>query len=319
VEKVVIVGTDTMLGANLAHCWSDRCDVAALATTDLPDVFATAPQAERAAAWRQRVADERPTLIAYCGSLAKSAWELCPSDPQWCPTAAEIGQWCCGETAAIELAAKTAAECGSQLLLLTSDVGFTGPRIFHGEAAVPHAAGPLAAALSQIEGLATRAGALVVRTHAYGWSPEGNTVAERLWNALNDEQTAVVDAHRHATPILATDLADILYECCQQRLRGVYHVTGAERASYYRFAAELAVACGLTGRQVRLVAPPPESAARPHTEETSLNTQCIRRRLGRPMPMLREGLARFVQQGYEGLRNQLAGGPRQTPALSHAA
>mgnify|MGYP003400082932 CR=1 FL=1 len=51
------------------------------------------------------------------------------------------------------------------------------------------------------------AGALVVRSHVYGWCPGafGMNYAERMFHELTGELPCPVDAVRHATPILATD------------------------------------------------------------------------------------------------------------------
>jgi len=40
---------------------------------------------------------------------------------------------------------------------------------------------------------------------------------------------------RHSTPILATDFAEILERAYQQKLRGTYHLAGAERINPFRF------------------------------------------------------------------------------------
>jgi hypothetical protein len=56
---------------------------------------------------------------------------------------------------------------------------------------------------------------------------------------------------------------------------------------------------------------------RPNVDETSLNTYRARRELEVPLPLLREGLARFVEQATNGFRDRLAGQAAFVPA--HAA
>ena len=135
-----------------------------------------------------------------------------------------------------------------------------------------------------------------------------------MWEQLSAGGCSAVDARRYATPILASDLADLYSKALEARLTGVYHITGAERTNQYRFAAEVAVAFGLTGRQVNLVAP--EVASRAYVDETSLNTRAIRRVLETPLPMLREGLVRWATEAILGRRRtrcQLSGRPRWVP------
>jgi hypothetical protein len=67
----------------------------------------------------------------------------------------------------------------------------------------------------------------------------------------------------------------------------------------------LALATGFAGRHVRVakdVVP-----RRPNVDETSLNTYRARRELESPLPLLREGLARFAEQAANGFRDRLAG------------
>ncbi|MGC3968581.1 MAG: sugar nucleotide-binding protein [Pirellulales bacterium] len=128
--------------------------------------------------------------------------------------------------------------------------------------------------------------------------------AERMFHELTGEMPCPVDAVRHATPILATDLAERIGDAYRHNLSGLLHITGAERTSPYRFAAELAAALGVPGRFVQLTAAP-ERGSRVNLEETSLNTTAFRRVTKRPLPMLREGLARFTEQAFNGYRQRI--------------
>ncbi len=137
-----------------------------------------------------------------------------------------------------------------------------------------------------------------------------------MWEQLSTGGCSVVDSRRYATPVLASDLAELYAKALEARLTGMYHITGAERTNQYRFAAELAVAFGFTGRQVNLVAP--EIASRAYVDETSLNTRAIRRALESPLPMLREGLSRWATEAILGRRDELDASQRSI-ALVHAA
>ena len=156
--------------------------------------------------------------------------------------------------------------------------------------------------------------ALVVRTHAYGWSPVDSLAcyAERAHEALLTGAAIAADGLRHATPILAADLAAPLLRAYELRLQGVYHLSGAERTSAYHFVAELAAAFGLH---------PPRTACLPRgtnhgtwPDETSLNSKRARRRLEMATPMLREGLERFAEQQNNGWRDHY----RRVGPIQHA-
>jgi dTDP-4-dehydrorhamnose reductase len=113
------------------------------------------------------------------------------------------------------------------------------------------------------------------------------------------------DPRRFATPILATDLADLAFLALRKRLSGVWHVAGAERVSQYRFAQELAAALGMRDCPIAAGEEPPDPPS--ETAETSLDSRRASRALGRSMPALREGLTRFVEQATSGFRNRLRG------------
>lgn len=299
VDKLLITGAETMTGANLAFALAERWDVVALGASQ-------APRGCRGASgdWAdpdelgQVVRGERPQWVVYCGRYSAASWDL--SDE------VEAGELAL-ELQRVASLVEAADAVGADVTAVSTDAVFAGPRMFHAETAPPTAARAVARAALAIEGVFDQRRHLLARTCPYGWSRDGgeDCFAERIWQALVAEQPCVVDAWRHATPILAADLAELLEAAWRVRLRGVYHVTGAERTSPFRFAAELAVACGLTGRQVRLEAPQGARFGRSYVQETSLNTRAVRNALGRPLPMLREGLVRFVAQAEDGYRQQL--------------
>jgi dTDP-4-dehydrorhamnose reductase len=153
--------------------------------------------------------------------------------------------------------------------------------------------------------------ALVVRTNVFGWTPDAWEPGwvERLLDSLEAGRPVCCDAIRHATPLLATDFADVLVQAWQARLNGVYHIAGSERTSPARFVERLAREFGLT--------PPPGGLARSLVErprgfgcgETSLRTTSIRHRLGLSLPNVADGLRRLFEQRGNGFRDRLNGRP----------
>jgi dTDP-4-dehydrorhamnose reductase len=147
---------------------------------------------------------------------------------------------------------------------------------------------------------------LVIRTNTFGWSEASASFAERLWDSLQGHESLELDPHSFATPILATDFAVLLLRSFQARLNGVLHISGAERTSPYRFGQELAAAAGFDRRLVRArhqEQPGDERAIA--VRETSLASRRIRQELGVSLPLLRESIARFIEQVDGGYRDQL--------------
>lgn len=289
-DKLLVTRPETLIGAAALAALGPRLDI----------VGGDAPANVRSL--HEVVRDAAPQLVIHSGPFSVAGWDVgglgLPSLPNQIGGAGEL-----------DLAVQLAAACRevrAKLVVVVTDGMFAGPHMFHNENARPNAAGPFARTAAAIERKLAGSGALVVRSHVYGWCPGafGMNYAERMFHELTGELPCPVDAVRHATPILATDLAERLYEAYRLGLAGLMHITGAERTSPYRFAAELAAALGVPGRFVQLTTKP-EAGNRINVEETTLNTTAFRRATKRPLPMLREGLARFAEQAFNGYRRQI--------------
>ena len=308
-DKLLVTGVDGLVGANLASVLVERCEVMGVAGQAagpegcrMLDCDPYSPHHLAAA-----VAAEAPRYIIHCGPLSRPNWDL-----------AEMASPDSEREAQLASAIVAAAQrVGARSAVILTDAVFAGPRLFHTEASSPHANTPLAEAARTVEKALTDCNTLLVRTHAYGWSPPGASAgyAQQMWQLLSQGETCEVDAERHATPILASDLAGLVYLALQKKLTGLMHITGAERTSPFRFAAEMALAGSFAGKHVRVakdVVP-----RRPNVDETSLNTYRARRELEVPLPLLREGLSRFAEQAHNGFRDRLAG--QAALIQSHAA
>jgi dTDP-4-dehydrorhamnose reductase len=293
VERLLITGVDRPLGANLARVLADRCDVLGLYRD-----FAVECDGLQTAYWpggdplslRNHWQQWQPHWMIHCGPLAESSWDR----PLLGTAHDESGL----VAALVELTAGSA----TRLTVVSSDLVFTGPRLFHEETASPTSITADALQARVVEQTLSRTSALVVRTHAYGWSPVPTYAgfAQRTHDALVSGHFPAADGLRHATPLFAGDLAELLWRAFELRLHGLYHLAGAERTSPYRFACELA---NLLGQPV----PRPECSARLSDapewhEETSLNSKRARRALEMSTPLLREGLQRFVESGLSDWR-----------------
>jgi len=302
VDKLLVTRSDSLLGCNLTPTLGDRMDVivvrrAATGADATPEMLAEA------------VRRERPQWVVHSGAMSNSAWDAAGVGGKSPLSRRDM------EREAAEVIALGAAcrEVRARFCLVSSDAVFDGPRMFHTEHTPVSARRGAGRAIADMEASLREAATLVIRTHVYGWSKAdgGATSAERMFRELTGESACPVDAVRHATPILASDLAECLLAAFRADLRGVFHVAGAERTSPYRFAAEMAAAFGTPGRFVQLTSPSAASR-RPYIDETSLNTLAFRRAVEKPLPMLREGLSRFAAQAFNGYRAGLET-PTETP------
>jgi dTDP-4-dehydrorhamnose reductase len=311
-ERLLVTGVDGIAGANVALSLADRFTVLGLFEhhpVSLPGCTTFHWGPADPAAWTAVIRRNCPHWIIHCGPMARSSWDV----PEESPDAETEPQTC-------TLLGELAAELGSRLTVISTDAVFAGPRLFHAEPAAANSRTPFAQAVCRAEEALEATGALVVRTHTYGWSPAGALpgFAERVWQTLIEDEATHFDPDRHATPILATDLAEFLRAAYHRGLEGCYHVAGAERTSAYRFAIELAAAFGLSSAP-SVDEAPARCVDSSRLNETSLSTSRARRELGRAMPMLREGLDSFAQQARDGFRARLQGSAPRTVVTADAA
>jgi dTDP-4-dehydrorhamnose reductase len=308
VDKLLVTRSDSLLGRNLAPTLGDRMDVIAVrqATTGgdaMPEILS------------ETIRRERPQWVVHAGAMSVSAWDAAGVGGKSPLLRRDLER----ETAEVIALGAACREVRARFFLVSSDCVFDGPRMFHTEQTPTSARRGAGRAIADLEASLRDAATLLIRTHVYGWSQAegGANSAERMFRELTGESECAVDAVRHATPILASDLAECLYAAYQADLSGTFHITGAERTSPYRFAAEMASAFGTPGRFVQLTSKTAASR-RPYVDETSLNTLAFRRAVETPLPMLREGLARFAAQAFNGYRAGLAT-PTEAPVKGAAS
>lgn len=301
-DKLLVTRTDTLIGANAVAAppagW-ERGDA-----SESPAVLgyrSAEAMYDGTTEFCDVIRRERPQMVLHAGPVSWSNWDVAGSDGVRIDARCDVRR----ETKLLISLAETCAEVGTRLVVATTDALFAGPRMFHGEDGQSFAATPSARAARQIERTLFETQALVLRGHVYGWMPAGGATnyAERMFHALTAELPYKVDARRHASPILATDFVQLACDATAAGMYGLFNLTGAERTSPFRFAAELASALGVPGCNVRLESV--ESTSGPYRDETSLAVGLIRDQLKRPLPMLREGLARFVDQAFNGYRDRL--------------
>ena len=182
--------------------------------------------------------------------------------------------------------AAAAQDAGCRLVVISSDQVYSGPWMFHDESSMCLSHSDSARAVLEAELVALAVpGALVVRTHAVGWSPDSSGLLEVVAEACA-AGTPLSYTH-FATPIAATRLAEMLSAAIQQGLSGLFNVAGAERTSLFGFAAALAR---------ELDCPRPEPAGAGLSQETTLRSRRICQRLSLPLPMLGETVERLAEE-----------------------
>ena len=307
-DQLLVAGIDTVVGANLAAHLSDKYRVLGISSASSVSIegceTVVAP-ADDVHAIRQMAASHRPDRIVISGIAGDSPWhQLGGRLPN--PAAIESARaW-----------TRSASELGIPLTLISSDAVFSGPWMFHAESSTSFCPSAQARSLRALESwvLQECPRALVVRTHPYGWSPfaDGPGWIEGIVAALESERPGIFDCAAHATPILATDLAEILAPAWEAGLSGVYHIAGAERVNPHRFVCTLARVFNLAPPRATVLAPAEAVGTAFGQGEMSLRSDAIQRTLGLPLPMLVEGLQRLRDQKDGGHDRRFRGSWRLT-------
>jgi len=300
VETVLVIGLDTVAGANIATSLSSRYRVVGLTSATPVSIQGCETHTyleddvETAEHWLSLV---RPQWVVYCGVAANSAWSVDPAKFSIKDPVVAVRNWV------------NAAELHSaRFTHISSDAVFTGPWMFHEEDCQGFCESQQATLIRAIEREVSLCdNTLIIRTNVFGWTPSayGQGDVEELVHALSSGSFNSLDCYRHATPLLATDLAAIIEHAYQERLTGTFHVAGGERISPLEFVQRLAKTFGLTVPALPRATVLNECSAGFANGETSLHTRKIRRALSISMPMLDDGLQRLFDQQQNGFLNRL--------------
>jgi dTDP-4-dehydrorhamnose reductase len=320
VNPLLIVGIDSIVGANTAAYFAEKREIIGVANSpgfSFPLAQKSQDQKSginchchdmptKMSEINEFLTKYRPTQVMFCGTAAQSAW-----------FSADVEEHHESEIDIVRNWAIATQKLKIQLTLISSDAIFTGPWMFHEEDSVGWCSGKSAVIARAIESeaMAWNPQTLVARTNAYGWSPQplSNTWVETLLQNELPKVFAQLDSLRHATPILATDLAAILEQAWKQNLSGIYHIAGAERCHPIHMARLVCEVFQLSWARPfsSQDAASNRMASRFGFGETSLQTKKIRTALNTPMPMLLQGIETMHAQYQKGFHHLIQ--PTNTP------
>jgi dTDP-4-dehydrorhamnose reductase len=311
-EKTLIIDVDTLAGSNIATTWADRCAVVGVTsrrrfTMDGCHIIGVAADDDTLT---DIIGAELPKTIIFCGPVSRSAWDG--------PHDFEVKS----QSERLAVACRAASRCGSRVIVVSSDAACSGPFLFSRDD--DHLTADRAAiAIREIERVATDSHALAVRTHLFGWTSTADSWAEQVWTAIAESRPVYASGANYATPILASDFAELLWTAKSRGVHGIYNLAGAERASMWHFAMMLS---GFAGVALKVMSFDTALAGgafglknQPGLgQETSLDSRRIQRLMPARLPRLQDGIARFVEQATGGYRDRISAA-LALPALAASA
>lgn len=302
VNTLLITGVETVVGANIAATLSASYRVLGLVNDPSAgpiSIDGCEIHPASAATPREFLQINTPSNVIHCGGAAASCWDRGRSNNL---DIKQTTEWAvaCGDT-----------DVG--FTLISSDGVFTGPWMFHEEDCPSTCDSPQAIAIRELEkaALEVNAKSLIVRTNAFGWSPDGRGWLDATLEHLEVQQSWPEEFGGQGTPILASDLAIAVDAAHRKGLTGIYHICGSERVGASQLARRVAVEFGLP-----VITSPPtvgitDRASDFGCGETSLLCSKFRRATGVALPMLAESLERLRAQRVNGYRDQLQHRPEE--------
>jgi dTDP-4-dehydrorhamnose reductase len=312
-DKAVIIGVETLAGANIASIWADRCTVVGVTGRQrfaLDGCHVIVAAAEDRHMLTDIINAEMPKSIVFCGPASHSAWD-------WSHDFDVKSQ-----SERLAVVCRAASRCASRVIVVSSDAACSGPFLFSrddDQLTIDRAA----LSIRQIETVATDSNALAVRTHLFGWSPAADSWIEQIWTAIAEGRPVYASGANYATPILASDFAELLWKAKTCGLHGLHNLAGAERASMWHFATVLS---GFAGVALKVMSPASALAIGDFGlnnqsgfgQETSLDSRRIQSALQMRLPRLNDAVARFVEQATSGYRDRITAA-LDLPALAASA
>jgi len=126
----------------------------------------------------------------------------------------------------------------------------------------------------------------------YGAKPASGKVNFALWliDKLKRGEEVKIITDQFITPTLNTNLAEMVLECVERKLRGIFHLAGATRVSRLGFARKVAEFFGLDENLIRPIEMNDIDWIAKRPRDSSLNTSKARRLLKNKPYDLRKAL-----------------------------
>jgi len=295
--RLLVTGASGLLGVNLAleatqagHTVFGVDKSRRLRTTDFIQLHTDLLQPGAISA----VLDEsQPDWVIHCAALADV--DACEENPE---LAQRLNADLPGELAEV------VARHGARLAHISTDAVFDGQRGGYGEEDEPN---PLSAyARGKLDGERAVAQAnpeaVIARVNFYGWSPAGQrSLAEFFYNHLAAGEKMMGFTDARFCPLLANQLAEILFAMLAANLSGLYHVVSADCLSKYEFGLALAHQFGLDETLIEPASVHQAGLKAARAPNLTLRSDKLAQALGAPLPHVQSGLARLhqlFQQGY---------------------
>ncbi len=248
---------------------------------------------------RALLADVRPAVVIHCAAM--TAVDRAEEHPDEAVR---------GNVEASAHLARAAARAGARMVYVSTDAVYPGER---GPYSEDDPTGPVNVyARTKRDGEdAVRAAAadhVVARANLFGWNPRaGQGLAEWVLGRLESGDDVPGFTDVAFSPLEARTLAGTLLDLAAGPHRGTVNAGAADAVSKYAFARMIAEAFGHDPDRVRPSSSADVAFKAPRPRDTAMDAGRLAAWLGRPVPTVRDGIARFRAQREDGTLDRLRG------------
>lgn len=228
-----------------------------------------------------------PDAIIHCA--ATTDVEQCENNP--------AGTYALNAGATEQLA-DWAAQNRVKFVYISTDSVFDGMRAGYREEDSPKPLNEYARSKAAGESIALRCcpEALIVRTNFFGWNQGGKTnIGKWIYERLAHGEPFPAFSDVRFSPLFVEDLARIVLDLTALDAKGTFHVAARDSCTKYEFALLLGQALQIDTRNVKPTVLEDALFRARRPRDTSLCVTKCEAFLGRKMPNVEEGIARFVK------------------------
>jgi dTDP-4-dehydrorhamnose reductase len=238
--RLLITGASGLYGSKLAQLTAKDCQVYSGYSKDQP-IYGTAIQFDISNKNQVEHAFKKvnPDVVVHAATL---------TDVDECETNKELS-WKTN-VEGTRNTAEAAKACGAFLFYVSTDYVFNGEKGNYTETDPPDPINYYGLTKLRAEELVEELvdEYCIARTSViYGATPAAGKINFALWllNKLRQKEPVKIVVDQWNSPTLNTNLAEMTLEIIQQRITGIYHLSGATRISRYDFAILIASAFNL--------------------------------------------------------------------------
>ncbi|NLD95018.1 MAG: SDR family oxidoreductase [Fibrobacter sp.] len=300
--KVVVTGAAGMLGSAVIDFFQDNYEVVA---TDIAKGYESERirwvclDLQNEVELSKFISTEKPDVIIHCAALVNV--DGCEKNPAF---ARAIHK---GTTESI---VKSLAGTACKIVYISTDSVFDGQRndpYKEQDQINP----PNMYALTKAEGeevVKSYHKGLILRTNIFGWSrAEKISFAEWVLKGIVSGDTLTMFTDVKYTPIHVTHLAEVIHNCIQKNLSGLYHATGSTILSKYDFAKSVADKFGLSSSMLIPSVVDDAGLAAKRPRNMALNNSMLQSKIDFTIPGVDKGIELLKYQIDSGWLRKLKG------------